>query len=81
MASAEGIADMGGEAGAVIGKGGAVVGNFMSDFSLYISNMGIVAWVLLFIIVFGSFIVLYLKRKYNLKFTWGPKRPTRRSFN
>ena len=81
MASAEGIVNIGGGAGDVIGKGGGVLGNFVSNFSTYISNMSIVEWILLFIVVFGGFIVYHLKKKYNLKFTWGGKRPTKNSFN
>lgn len=62
-------------AGNIAGDIGIRVGNFFNDFGMFISNMGVVNWVLLLVIVGGGSIVLYLKNKYKLEFGWSPKRP------
>lgn len=62
-------------AGNIAGDIGIRVGNFFNDFGMFISNMGVINWILLLVIVGGGFLVLYLKNKYGLKFGWSPKGP------
>ncbi len=78
--NASGVADGGSTVGVIVGKGGEVFGTFFSNVGLYISNMGFVEWILLFIVGVGGFVVWHLKKKFNLKFTWSPKKP-KQTFN
>lgn len=69
------LAEGGKNVGIYAGKTGTVIGKFFSTLSIYISNMNIIEWIFLFIIIGGGITVWYLKQRFNLEFSWKPKRP------
>jgi hypothetical protein len=75
-----GLGNAGSVVGDVAGATGTVVGDFFTSFSLFITRITLVEWVIIMFIVVGGFIVWYLKRRFNLKFRLSPSKP-KKHFN